>query len=163
MNKNFDHLGSLDDMEPHYGSMKAPTLDEVLRDVKSHLNDDDIPSYDYGMDDGFYGQGAPVPAPQPDPEPVFEPDFGDAFRDYGTYSPEAKGWDSMAEEVPGDYALNPNSIGGGYDIGDDDYDDEDYDDDDYDAELKMKTELLIDMANSNGGGDNITIILIKNV
>lgn len=38
-----------------------------------------------------------------------------------------------------------------------------YDDDDYDAELKMKTDLLVDMANANGGGDNITIILIKNV
>lgn len=39
----------------------------------------------------------------------------------------------------------------------------DYDDDDYDAELTKKTELLIDMANAGGGGDNITIILIKNV
>ena len=39
----------------------------------------------------------------------------------------------------------------------------DYDDDDYDAELALKTEMLIDMANSGGGGDNITIILIKNV
>ena len=39
----------------------------------------------------------------------------------------------------------------------------DYDDDDYDAELTLKTELLVDTANANGGGDNITIILIKNV
>lgn len=39
----------------------------------------------------------------------------------------------------------------------------DYDDDDYDAELTFKTELLVDTANQNGGGDNITIILIKNV
>ncbi len=39
----------------------------------------------------------------------------------------------------------------------------DYDDDDYDAELMKKTDLLIDMANAGGGGDNITIILIKNV
>ena len=39
----------------------------------------------------------------------------------------------------------------------------DYDDDDYDAELTFKTELLVDTANANGGGDNITIILIKNV
>lgn len=39
----------------------------------------------------------------------------------------------------------------------------DYDDDDYDAELTLKTELLVDCANANGGGDNITIILIKNV
>lgn len=39
----------------------------------------------------------------------------------------------------------------------------DYDDDDYDAELTFKTELLVDCANANGGGDNITIILIKNV
>lgn len=39
----------------------------------------------------------------------------------------------------------------------------DYDDDDYDAELTLKTDLLVDMANANGGGDNITIILIKNV
>ncbi len=38
-----------------------------------------------------------------------------------------------------------------------------YDDDDYDAELTLKTELLVDTANANGGGDNITIILIKNV
>ncbi len=39
----------------------------------------------------------------------------------------------------------------------------DYDDDDYDAELTVKTKLLVDTANANGGGDNITIILIKNV
>ena len=39
----------------------------------------------------------------------------------------------------------------------------DYDDDDYDAELTFKTELLVDTANQNGGGNNITIILIKNV
>ncbi len=39
----------------------------------------------------------------------------------------------------------------------------DYDDEDYDAELTFKTELLVDTANANGGGDNITIILIKNV
>lgn len=38
-----------------------------------------------------------------------------------------------------------------------------YDDDDYDAELTLKTKLLVDTANSNGGGDNITIILIRNV
>ena len=38
-----------------------------------------------------------------------------------------------------------------------------YDDDDYDAELTFKTELLVDTANASGGGDNITIILIKNV
>lgn len=37
------------------------------------------------------------------------------------------------------------------------------DDDDYDAELTLKTDMLIDVANANGGGDNITIILIKNV
>ncbi|MBR6513498.1 MAG: Stp1/IreP family PP2C-type Ser/Thr phosphatase [Clostridia bacterium] len=37
----------------------------------------------------------------------------------------------------------------------------DYDDDDYDAELTLKTGLLVDTANANGGGDNITIILIK--
>lgn len=39
----------------------------------------------------------------------------------------------------------------------------DYDEDDYEAELTVKTNLLIDTANANGGGDNITIILIKNV
>ena len=39
----------------------------------------------------------------------------------------------------------------------------DYDDDDYDAELTLKTKLLVDTANANGGGDNITIILIRNV
>ena len=39
----------------------------------------------------------------------------------------------------------------------------DYDDDDYDAELTLKTKLLVDTANHNGGGDNITIILIRNV
>ena len=39
----------------------------------------------------------------------------------------------------------------------------DYDDDDYEAELTFKTELLVDTANRNGGGDNITIILIRNV
>ncbi len=37
----------------------------------------------------------------------------------------------------------------------------DIDDDDYDAELSRKTEMLIDTANANGGGDNITTILIK--
>jgi len=36
-----------------------------------------------------------------------------------------------------------------------------YDDDDYEAELAYKTDRLIDKANANGGGDNITIILIK--
>ncbi len=36
-----------------------------------------------------------------------------------------------------------------------------YDSDDYDAELAYKAEKLIDTANRNGGGDNITIILIK--
>lgn len=36
-----------------------------------------------------------------------------------------------------------------------------YDDDDYEAEIAYKTELLVDTANANGGGDNITIILIK--
>ena len=38
---------------------------------------------------------------------------------------------------------------------------DEYDDDDFDAELSTKTKELIDLANSNGGGDNITIILIK--
>lgn len=37
---------------------------------------------------------------------------------------------------------------------------EDYEDD-YDAELSNKTNTLIDIANANGGGDNITVILIK--
>ncbi|MBR5514656.1 MAG: Stp1/IreP family PP2C-type Ser/Thr phosphatase [Clostridia bacterium] len=36
-----------------------------------------------------------------------------------------------------------------------------YDEDDYEAELAYKTEKLVDIANANGGGDNITIILIK--
>lgn len=35
------------------------------------------------------------------------------------------------------------------------------DDDDYDAELSRKVEMLIDLANENGGGDNITIILVR--
>lgn len=39
----------------------------------------------------------------------------------------------------------------------------DYDEDDYEAELTYKTDLLVDTANANGGGDNITIILAKNV
>jgi len=37
----------------------------------------------------------------------------------------------------------------------------DYDDEDYEAELAYKTEKLVDVANANGGADNITIILIK--
>ena len=36
-----------------------------------------------------------------------------------------------------------------------------YDDDDFDSELSYKTNTLINLANANGGGDNITIILIK--
>lgn len=36
-----------------------------------------------------------------------------------------------------------------------------YDEDDYEAELAYKTDKLVDIANANGGGDNITIILIK--
>lgn len=38
---------------------------------------------------------------------------------------------------------------------------DEYDDDDYEAELAYKTNKLIDTANANGGGDNITTILIK--
>ena len=34
-------------------------------------------------------------------------------------------------------------------------------DDDYDAELSQKVKTLIDRANENGGGDNITIILVR--
>ena len=34
-------------------------------------------------------------------------------------------------------------------------------DDDYDAELSEKVKALIDRANENGGGDNITIILVR--
>ena len=37
----------------------------------------------------------------------------------------------------------------------------DYDEDDYEAELAYKTDELVNIANANGGGDNITIILIK--
>lgn len=38
---------------------------------------------------------------------------------------------------------------------------DEYDEDDYEAELSYKTNKLVDIANANGGGDNITIILIK--
>lgn len=40
-------------------------------------------------------------------------------------------------------------------------DSSEYDEDDYEAELSYKSNKLIDIANANGGGDNITIILIK--
>ena len=125
MNKNFDHLGSLDDIGADHGTMKEPTLDELLRDAKAHLNDEDIPHYDYGTDNGFCGQETPAPTPRTDPAPAFEPDFGDAFHDYGTYSPEVKR-DLMAEELAGGFAFDPEDDG--YDIDDDD---DDYEDDDY--------------------------------
>jgi len=35
------------------------------------------------------------------------------------------------------------------------------DDDDYDADLTMRTDMMIDTANFNGGGDNITTILVR--
>lgn len=79
MNKEFDHRGDYGD----FGSAGDPSLDDILKDVKAHLGEEEDPY-------GIYGAESTSVAPEgaQGSEPDFEPDFGDAFGDYGTYAQE---------------------------------------------------------------------------
>ena len=74
----------------------SPSLDDLLRDVKEQLGEDEEMGYLYDTEASRnpYGavDGYDLPEPELPPEPAFEPDFGDAFADYGSYGRE--------EEIP---------------------------------------------------------------
>ncbi len=84
------------------GFQDEPSIDELIADAKRHIaseagsmQEEFQPQADYGMQEPMYAPQEPMYAPQ---EPIyapqepmpqeFEPDFGDAFADYGTYAPE---------------------------------------------------------------------------
>ena len=94
MNKDFNHGEGYDfyDFGDDPDLQDSPSLDELLRDVKAQLGEDEAQDYlydtaasrnPYGAVDEYGRQ-----APKPQPEPAFEPDFGDAFQDYGSYAQE---------------------------------------------------------------------------
>ncbi len=124
MRNQFDSQGS-SGREPDYYDFgndpdlrDAPSLDAFLEEVKAQLGEDIQQGYLYdGGENGEPYGGSRDFAPQTSPaggEPDFEPDFGDAFRDYGSYGPE----ETHAGEEPYDE--------------DDLYDEEDEEDEDED-------------------------------
>lgn len=87
---------------------EGPSVDDLIRDVKGQLAEDTDP---YGA--------VTEPVPQAEEEPAFEPDFGDAFSDYGIYEgealteEEARYYDALKtkEEDPGPRPTKPKRRG----------------------------------------------------
>ena len=68
-----------------------PSLDELLEELKVQLNEDSQQGYVFPAEESRnpYGAVADTEKPHGEQKAVeFEPDFGDAFRDYGTYTDE---------------------------------------------------------------------------
>ncbi len=101
MNKQY---GSQDPNYYDFGNdpdlQDEPSLDELLEDVKAHLGEDAQQGYIFDAEQSRnpYGATDDFVAGMPSAQESFEPDFGDAFQDYGTY---------MAEE-PRETARSPH-------------------------------------------------------
>ena len=145
MNHDYDHQEGYESFP--FGSdpnrNDPPSIDELLRDVKAQLGDnqesfdpygaDPMPAYSVYSEE--YGQEPPV-APEPPvvpQEPEFEPDFGNVFQDYGSYSqeqipPEELQYDGMVRDLPyPEEERDPEDYDEEFD---EDEDDEYYDEDD---------------------------------
>ena len=137
MNNDFDHQGGYNgfDFGDDPDLKDSPSLDELLRDVKAQLGEDEEHDYIYDTAESRNPYGAvdeySPRQPEAQEELPFEPDFGDAFEDYGSYTQE-----EVPPQTPSPETRDAAPRGDEED--DEDFDDEDYDEDEDPGPLPKK-------------------------
>ena len=125
MNQDYNQGKGFPDFGEDPDLQDEPSLDELLRDVKAQLGEDELQGYlydpaggrnPYGAVDDYSARGHTEPRKEVTFESEFEPDFGDAFQDYGDYTQEGGSAKDLSSE----------------EFYDEDFEEEDFEDDELD-------------------------------